>query len=76
MISDSFSLSKAMPCPQTVISRSVQHPLREHYVFKDSVMVTCIEGHEIVMVSNMRFQLKALHEVPEDPVGTTVCHLI
>ncbi|XP_039194719.1 complement C1s subcomponent [Crotalus tigris] len=38
-----------MPCPQTVISRSVQHPLREHYVFKDSVMVTCIEGHEIVM---------------------------
>ncbi|KAL7988458.1 hypothetical protein Chor_007377 [Crotalus horridus] len=58
-----------MPCPQTVISRSVQHPLREHYVFKDSVMVTCIEGHEIVMVSNMRFQLKALHEVPEDPVA-------
>uniref|UniRef100_A0A670ZAT6 Complement C1s n=2 Tax=Pseudonaja textilis TaxID=8673 RepID=A0A670ZAT6_PSETE len=38
-----------MPCPQTVISRSVQHPLRDHYVFKDSVKVTCIEGHEIVM---------------------------
>ncbi|XP_025020947.1 complement C1s subcomponent isoform X1 [Python bivittatus] len=38
-----------MPCPQTVISKSVQHPLRDHYVFKDSVKVTCIEGYEIVM---------------------------
>lgn len=61
-----------MPCPQTVISRSVQHPLRDSYVFKDSVRVTCIEGHEIVMVSNLCFWLKALHKVPVEPVGTTV----
>lgn len=61
-----------MPCPQTVISRSVQHPLRDSYVFKDSVRVTCIEGHEIVMVSNLCFGLKALHKVPVEPVGATV----
>lgn len=38
-----------MPCPKTVTPNAVMDPIREHYVFKDSVMVTCIEGYEVVM---------------------------
>ncbi|XP_003223793.2 complement C1s subcomponent [Anolis carolinensis] len=38
-----------MPCPTTVIPNSVLDPIRDGYVFKDSVLVTCIEGHEVVM---------------------------
>ncbi|XP_062985015.1 complement C1s subcomponent [Elgaria multicarinata webbii] len=38
-----------MPCPQDVTPNSVLEPIRDHYVFKDSVMVTCVEGYEIVM---------------------------
>lgn len=47
-----FSLFKAMPCPQTVIPHAVLDPTRDHYVFKDFVKVTCIEGYEIVRVSS------------------------
>nr|XP_020659840.1 complement C1s subcomponent [Pogona vitticeps] len=38
-----------MPCPKTVIPNAVLDPTRDHYVFKDSVTVTCIEGYEVVL---------------------------
>ncbi|XP_053146767.1 complement C1s subcomponent [Hemicordylus capensis] len=38
-----------MPCPKTVIPNSILDPVKNNYVFKDSVMVTCIKGYEIVM---------------------------
>ncbi|XP_061492691.1 complement C1s subcomponent [Rhineura floridana] len=39
----------SMPCQDTVIPNSDMEPVRERYVFKDSVKVTCVEGYEIVM---------------------------
>lgn len=44
-----------MPCPKT-IPDSVLDPVKDHYVFKDVVMVTCIEGYEIVVVSTLQFK--------------------
>ncbi|XP_028568569.2 complement C1s subcomponent [Podarcis muralis] len=38
-----------MPCKDTVIPHSSMEPVRERYVFKDSVKVTCVEGYEIVL---------------------------
>ncbi|XP_042308806.1 complement C1s subcomponent isoform X2 [Sceloporus undulatus] len=38
-----------MPCAKTVIPNSFLDPVRDRYVFKDSVMVSCAEGYEVVM---------------------------
>lgn len=44
-------LPKAIPCPQSVTPNSVLDPLKDNYIFKDYVKVTCIEGYEVVTVS-------------------------
>ncbi|XP_074839718.1 complement C1s subcomponent [Carettochelys insculpta] len=36
-------------CPQIITPNSVLNPLKNTYVFKDSVVVTCVEGFEVVM---------------------------
>ncbi|KAF7238162.1 Complement C1s subcomponent [Varanus komodoensis] len=41
--------AEPIPCPQEVTPNSVLDPVRDHYVVKDTVMVTCVEGHEIVL---------------------------
>uniref|UniRef100_A0A8C8RRZ8 Complement C1s n=1 Tax=Pelusios castaneus TaxID=367368 RepID=A0A8C8RRZ8_9SAUR len=38
-----------IPCLPSVTPNSVIDPLKDSYVFKDYVTVTCIEGYEIVM---------------------------
>ncbi|XP_067401988.1 complement C1s subcomponent [Emydura macquarii macquarii] len=37
-----------IPCPQSVTPNSVLDPLKDNYIFKDYVTVTCIEGYEVV----------------------------
>lgn len=44
-------LPKAITCPQTVTPNSILDPLKDNYIFKDYVKVTCMEGYEVEMVS-------------------------
>ncbi|CAM2097339.1 unnamed protein product [Caretta caretta] len=36
-------------CPQTVTPNSILDPLKDNYIFKDYVKVTCMEGYEVEM---------------------------
>lgn len=38
----------------SVISNSVLHPRKDRYILKDIVQVTCVEGYEIVRVSEIK----------------------
>ncbi|KAH0628580.1 hypothetical protein JD844_009923, partial [Phrynosoma platyrhinos] len=61
-----------MPCPKTIIPNSVLDPIRDRYVFKDSVMVTCAEGYEVVMLFLFfSYFLPLVCGVPHTPIEET-----
>lgn len=37
-----------IPCPQSVTPNSILDPLKDNYIFKDYVKVTCVKGYEVV----------------------------
>lgn len=53
-------LFKAVTCPMSVISNSVLDPKKDRYILKDIVKVTCVEGYEIVMVSEIKNHVSPL----------------
>uniref|UniRef100_A0A8C0FY47 Complement C1s n=1 Tax=Chelonoidis abingdonii TaxID=106734 RepID=A0A8C0FY47_CHEAB len=40
-----------IPCPQSVTPYSILDPLKDNYIFKDYVKVTCMKGYEVVTVT-------------------------